>query len=39
MDTAVDINNVDAIKEDMDKAKNSSAEDINDEFNNSFGCE
>lgn len=39
MDTAADINNVDAIKEDMEKAKNSSAEDIDDEFTNSFGCE
>jgi hypothetical protein len=39
MDTAQDINNVDAIKEDMEKAKNSSAQDIDDEFNNSFGCE
>jgi hypothetical protein len=39
METATDINNTDVIKEDMDKAKNSSAEDINDEFNNSFGCE
>ena len=39
METATDINNVDAIREDMEKAKNSSAEDIDDEFNNSFGCE
>jgi hypothetical protein len=39
MESAGDINNVDAIKEDMEKAKNSSAEDIDDEFNNSFGCE
>jgi hypothetical protein len=39
MENAGDINNVDAIKEDMEKAKNTSAEDIDDEFNNSFGCE
>jgi uncharacterized protein YuzE len=39
MESAGDINNVDAIKEDLEKAKNSSAEDIDDEFNNSFGCE
>jgi len=39
MEKAMDINSTEAIQQDSEKAKNSTQEDIDNEFNNSLGCE